>query len=127
MAVFSNLSSSRLHPWLPLGLPIPPDYLSEKEAQMYGTRSGWSGELFSMSIVLLGCAWTWRNDEATANQIAKWWGRAFMAQMLRFWITPFFHPHCIWQTFWLVFFWPAFGGGWVWSELLPVTAPKQKP
>ena len=55
MAVFSNLSSSRLHPWLPLGLPIPPDYLSEKEAQMYGTRSGWSGELFSMSIVFLGC------------------------------------------------------------------------
>ena len=114
--VFMNLSKKELHPYLPLATPIPADYfLDPKHRQLV---DGWNGELFSMSVIFFGCAWSFRENEHASAVVAKWSGRGWLAQLIRFWITPFLNnKDCIWKPVWLCFFWVAFGGTWVWSEV----------
>ena len=126
MGVFMKLSGAELHPYFPLATPIPTVFADATQRQM---MAGWSGELFSMGVVCLGCAWSFRDDERASDQIAKWWGRGLGLQLCRYWVKPFLDDMdvSVWKPQWLVFFWVFFGFLWVWSEYLlrPPAPPKQ--
>ena len=127
MGVFMKMTKTELHPYFPLATPIPTVFADATQRQM---MAGWSGELFSMAVVCLGCAWSFKDDERANILIAKWWGRSFGLQLCRYWVKPFLDDMdvSIWKPQWLAFFWVYFGAFlWVWSEFLlrPPAPPKQ--
>ena len=125
MGVFTNLSPTELHPNVPLATPIPSDFFDETTQYMMGRRSGWCGELLTMAVAMLGAAWQFCDSPQASNALAKWWGRAFLAQLCAFWVAPLYEA-TIFKACWVWFFWAAFGGAWLWSEF-GLEKPKRRP
>ena len=125
MGVFTNLSPTELHPNVPLATPIPSDFFDETTQYMMGRRSGWCGELLTMAVAMLGAAWQFCDSPQASNALAKWWGRAFLAQLCAFWVVPLYEA-TIFKACWVWFFWAAFGGAWLWSEF-GLEKPKRRP
>ena len=125
MGVFTNLSPTELHPNIPLATPIPSDFFDETTQYMMGRRSGWCGELLTMAVAMLGAAWQFCDSPQASNALAKWWGRAFLAQLCAFWVAPLYEA-TIFKACWVWFFWAALGGAWLWSEF-GLEKPKRRP
>ena len=125
MGVFTNLSPTELHPNVPLATPIPSDFFDETTQYMMGRRSGWCGELLTMAVAMLGAAWQFCDSPQASNALAKWWGRAFLAQLCAFWVAPLYEA-TIFKACWVWFFWAAFGGAWLWAEF-GLETPKRRP
>ena len=77
--------------------------------------TAWSGDIFSMAFILLGVSIFAPHDEHLNRQVAKWTGRSWIAQLIFYWIHPFFTDSAF-NHFTLVAFWVGFGSMWIWSE-----------